>query len=155
MKRMSKSIDINASAERVYDHLTRPENLLAIWPSLVEVTNVQRRDDGSHSFDWAYKMAGIRFHGKAKSTRVEKNVYVEVQNEGGIPSVFKWRYQPQGSATRLTVDVEYTIPASVLGKVAEVLVAKINEREMETLLVNLKGILETMVPANAGVAARI
>jgi carbon monoxide dehydrogenase subunit G len=154
MRKLSKSIDINVTPERAYDHVTRPENLLAIWPSLVEVTNIERKSDGAHSFDWAYKMAGVRFHGKARTTRVDRNKYAEVLNEGGIPSIFMWRYQPQGRGTRVTVDVEYTIPAPVLGKLAEALIAKINEREIETLLDNLKGVLETTAPANAGVAAR-
>ena len=31
--------------------------------SLVEVSRVEAKPDGAHSFDWTYKMAGLKFHG--------------------------------------------------------------------------------------------
>jgi len=143
MRKISKSIYIAASVERVFDFVTHPENLPSIWPSLVEVSNTERRDDGWHSFDWTYKMAGVRFHGKAKTVRVEPNAYVEVKNEGGIPSVFRWKYEARDGATRLSLDVEYTLPVPVLGKIAEAIVAKANEHESETMLANLKAAMES------------
>jgi uncharacterized membrane protein len=153
MRKISKKIEIGASVERVFDYVTRPENLLSIWPSLVEVTNVERKNDGWHSFDWAYKMGGIRFHGKAKTVRVEPNAYIEVKNEGGIPSVFRWRYDKRDKSTLVTLDVEYTVPTPVLGKVAEAIVAKMNEHETDTLLANLKATLEIAPTVKAGDAA--
>jgi uncharacterized membrane protein len=153
MRKIGKQIEIGASVERVFDYVTRPENLLSIWPSLVEVSNVERRSDGWHSFDWAYKMGGIRFHGKAKTVRVEPNAYIEVKNEGGIPSVFRWRYDKRDNSTLVTLDVEYTVPTPVLGKVAEAIVAKMNERETETLLANLKTTLEIAPTVKAGDSA--
>ena len=113
-----------------------------IWPSLIEVTNVVRRPDGWHSFDWTYRMAGVRFHGKASTVRVEPNAYCEVRNEG-IPSVFRWKYEARGESTHLTLEVEYSIPMPVLGKIAEVIVANMNEHEAETMLANLKAALES------------
>jgi len=38
---------------------------------------------------------------------------------------------------------EYTVPILVLGKLAESIILKQNEREADTLLANLKAILET------------
>lgn len=142
MKKVSKSIDINASVERVYEFLTHPTNLPSVWPSLVEVSNVNRTSDGNHSFDWIYKMVGIRMHGHSATVRVEPQKYVESRTEGGIASTFRWRYEAIDSGTRLSVDVEYTIPLAVIGRAAEFVVAKVNEHETETLLANTKAILE-------------
>ncbi len=156
MRKIIKSIDIDASVDRVFDYLTHPENFLAIWPSMVEIKNVERRDDGWHSFDWTYRMAGMRFHGHAKTVRVEKNAYIELKNETGIPSVFRYTYKPHGKGVmRLTEEVEYTIPTPLLGRLAEAAIAKMNEHELDLVLKNLKAAVETALQpkANAGAHA--
>lgn len=114
---------------------------------MVEVSNVQTRPGGWHSFDWVYKMAGLKFHGHAEPKKVETNKYVEMRNESGIPSTFRWTYEGRGASTLLTVEVEYDIPAPVIGKIAESILVKLNEREMDTLLHNLKAILEPTAQA--------
>ena len=57
---------------------------------------------------------------------------VRMRNEGGIPSTFIWTYEGlDGAGTKLSLDLQYTIPAPVIGKIAEALVAKINERDAD------------------------
>jgi carbon monoxide dehydrogenase subunit G len=142
MKKITKRIDIQAKPKAVYDFLTNPNNLPTVWPSMIEVSNVQRKNDGGHEFDWVYKMAGIRFHGHSHAVRVEPEKYVEVRSEGGIGAIFRWHYEPHDGGTRITLDVEYTIPTPVIGKAAEIVVAKMNEREATMVLENTKATLE-------------
>jgi len=149
MSKISKSIDIDAPAERVWEFMTQPENLPSIWPSLVEVSNVQRKNDGTHSFDWVYKMAGVRFSGHSESSDVDQHRHIVVKNERGIPSTFNWRYEAKGQKTHLELDLEYSIPGKILSKVAEPVVHRINEREAETLLLNLKDQIETRTQPQA------
>ncbi len=153
MKKVQKSIEIKAPVQRVYDFLTQPSNLPGIWPNLVAVSNIVSRAGGSHDFDWEYKMAGIHFKGHATTEEAQPGKLVRVRNEGGIPSTFIWTYQGlDGSGTRLTLEVEYTIPAPVIGRIAEALVARMNERDAETVLANLKDAMESAT--TTGVAAR-
>lgn len=142
MQKMRKSVDIKVPVERVYEFVTTPTNLPSVWPSMIEVSNVQSRTAGWHSFDWVYKMAGIKFHGHAEPQKVEPNKFVEMRNESGIPSTFRWTYEARGGSTLLTVEVEYDIPTPLVGKIAESILVKINERELDTLLHNLKAMLE-------------
>lgn len=144
MKKIRKTIEIKAPVQRVYDFLTQPTNLPSIWPNMIAVTNVVASTGGSHDFDWQYKMAGIHFHGHSKTLEAQPGKLVRMQNEGGIPSTFVWTYQGlDGAGTRLTVDVEYTIPTPIVGKIAEALLAKLNERDADTLLANLKDVMES------------
>jgi uncharacterized membrane protein len=143
MKKMSRTIEIKAPVQRVYDFLTQPANLPGIWPNLVSVSNVVAAMNGSHDFDWNYKMGGIHFKGHAKTEAAEPGKLVRVRNEGGIDSTFLWTYQGlNGANTRLKVDIEYTIPTPVIGKLAEALAAKMNERDLDHLLANLKDVME-------------
>jgi hypothetical protein len=54
-----------------------------------------------------------------------------------------WDYQPENGGTRLTVDIEYTVPVPLVGKLAEAVIVKMNEREADTLFANLKTRMES------------
>ena len=137
-----KSIVINAPVETVYDFLTRPQNLLQIWPSLIEVRNVKRAANGAHSFDWTYKMAGVKFRGHTEVTEVEPNKGHVARVVKGIPSTFIWTYIGLGNETTVNLEVEYTMPGRVLRTLSEPFVTKVNERDADALLTNLKTRLE-------------
>ena len=109
---------------------------------MLEVKNVQSLPNGGYRYDWVYKMAGMRFEGQTETTEVIQNQRVVAKNESGIPSTFIWTYQPEDGGTRVTVNVDYTVPGAALGKLAEPIIHKMNEHEGETLLANLKARME-------------
>jgi carbon monoxide dehydrogenase subunit G len=86
-------------------------------------------------------MAGIRFKGHSHTVECKPNQLVVDRNEGGIPSTFRWSYEKAADATRVTLDVDYDLP-KILGKLAAPVLRRINEREAETLLGNLKTRME-------------
>ncbi len=69
MAKIQKSIQISAPVEKVFDYLLDPDNLPAIWPSLMEVKDIQRTPgEELSSYKWTYKMAGMRFEGTTETT---------------------------------------------------------------------------------------
>lgn len=142
MSKLSRSIHIKAPVEKVYNFLIEPNSLPEVWPSMVEVSNVHRDPGGLHKFSWKYKMAGIIFDGKTEVVKVVPNQRVISESTGGISSKFDWTYHAEDNETTLEVVVEYTIPIPVLGKFAEAIVVKLNEREADTLLANIKDRME-------------
>lgn len=147
MRMIHRTIDIRAPVARVWAFLNQPNNLPGVWPHLMSVSNIFPREEGTYDFDWVYKMGGVHRHGHAVVEQTRPGEYVRYRNEGGIPSTFVWSYQttPNGN-TRLTVDVAYSIPTPVIGKLAEKLVAKSNERDLDALLENTRTRLETTKP---------
>jgi len=146
VKQIKKSIHIAAPAARIYEFVTQPMNMLEIMPSLVEVMNVTRAPDGTHAFDYVYKMAGIHFRGHAETLKIVQNRRSEVQTKGGIPSTFRWTFDGRNDSTEVRLEIEYEVPVPLLQKLAEAFLVKINEREAETLLANLKERLEIAKP---------
>ncbi len=143
MRKVQRTIDIRAPVERVFEFINQPSNLPGVWPHMVSVSNVRPRGNGASDFDWVFKMGGVHFNGHAIVEEARPGEYARVRTEGGIPSTFVWRYTGlNGSGTRLSVDVAYSIPGSVIGKVAEALVAKSNERDLDAMLHNIKEMLE-------------
>jgi len=154
MQKIQRTIDIKAPVQRVYEFVHQPNNLPSIWPNMVSVSNVVARPGGAHDFDWVFKMVGVHFKGHCAVEEAQPGKLVRVRNESGIPSTFLWTYSgTNGSGTRLSLTVEYAMPTPVIGKIAEVLAAKINERDLDNMLANLKDVMEHSTTA-AGVSAR-
>lgn len=142
MTGIARSIGIHAPAARVFEQLCEPENLLEIWPSLAEVSKARVEPDGRHAFDWAYRMAGVRFRGHCDTVEVDRDRMRVDHNEGGIPSTFRWSFEPRGEDTDVRLEIDYEVPG-LLRLVAGPVLRALNEREAETLLANLKLRIET------------
>ncbi|MES0361259.1 MAG: SRPBCC family protein [Anaerolineales bacterium] len=141
MATIKSSITINAPVDKVFEY-AKPENLPEFWPSLVEVKNVKELPNGGYSWDWVYKMAGMRFNGSSVHTEFAANERTVSESSGGIESTITWTYEPEGGGTKMTTLVEYKIPVPLLGKIAEAFVVKMNENESATILANLKARME-------------
>ena len=143
MAKISRSISMNAPVEKVYTFMTDPTHLPEIWPSMIEVKDVQPSPAGGYNFGWVYKMAGTRFEGASETTEAIPNQRAITKSTKGIQSTFVWTYEPEGSGTKMTVEIEYVIPIPLLGKLAEAFIVKQNEHEAEVLLANLKARMES------------
>jgi uncharacterized membrane protein len=142
MPKIEKSININALVEKVFSYMAEPTHLPEIWPNLKNVRDVIRAEGKVTSYHWTYRMAGISFEGEAKIVESVPNQRVVVQNSGGIPSIFVWTYQPEDGGSQVTVEVDYTVPSAVLGKLTKSFLTRQNEYDAEKVLANLKAKME-------------
>jgi coenzyme Q-binding protein COQ10 len=63
--------------------------------------------------------------------------------DGSMHGEQRWDYEPAEGGTRVTADIDYTVPWSVLGKVADRLfVERMEERAIHQTLENLKFVVE-------------
>jgi uncharacterized protein YndB with AHSA1/START domain len=144
MEKILKSIVIDAPSENVFDYLSNARHLPEVSRGIVEVKNVIATPDGAQSFDWTYRLAGIRFHGHAETVEVVKDRYQLVRNETGIPGTYRWTVGKceNGTEARLEID-HYELPIPFLGRLTAPILRRLNEHEADTLLRNLKARLET------------
>ncbi len=144
MVKTVKTITIKAPVEKVFDYISEPTNLPEIWPSLVEIKDVQKLPSGGTRNRWVYKMAGILLEGTSESVDTEcvSNQRLVSKTKGGAESTQTWMFQPEAGGTKVTLEVEYTVPIPVLGKLAEAIIVKMNEHEGELILANLKARME-------------
>jgi uncharacterized protein YndB with AHSA1/START domain len=142
MAKITRSIYINAPVEKVFEYHTNPINNPDYWPSIMEVKDIEDHPTGGKQFNWVYKMAGMRLEGTTTTVEWVPNQRWVLNTKGGIESTFVYEYEPEGDGTRLSMDLDYKVPVPVLGKLAESLILKTNEREADTVLANLKDILE-------------
>ncbi len=142
MAKLESSITINAPVEKVFEYASKPENQPEFWPSMIEVKNVKELPNGGYSYDFVYKMFGVRLSGSSEDTEFVPNERLVSVSTGGIESKITWLFQPEDGGTNIAVEAEYTVPVPVLGKFAESIIVRQVEKEVEVILYNLKTMME-------------
>ena len=135
------SILIHAPPEDVFAYVDDPRELPTWLPSMIEVRNVIGTGLGQQ-YEYTYKMGGLQLRGT--------NIVIEhVPNERGLHQVIGmitalWDYsvEPHPEGTLLNIEVEYSIPIPVLGRLAERLAVKQNAASFELALINVKDVME-------------
>jgi hypothetical protein len=95
------------------------------------------------TFDGVFSMAGVSFDVTITYVEHEEGVYDVLLSEGGVASKHTWRYEPEGSGTRVTATIEYEVPGSALGRIADMLIIeRLNSKNLEQSLENAKTILD-------------
>jgi len=144
MVKVNKSIVIKAPLKKVFAYMRDAKSNLEWLPGVMEITDVHnaREHVGSH-FRWTYKMAGLRFRGKTTLVEYVENRRMVTEGRGAIRNRWQFDYTAVPGGTRLDLAVEYTVPAPVLGKLAEKALRRQNEREAELALSNVKARMES------------
>lgn len=142
MAKFHKTLTINAPVNKVFTFMDDPRNLAGIWPSLVEVRDVKESQMGGYDYAWTYKMAGARIDGASVVTEYEANHRIVTRSKSGIENQISWTLEAADGGTRFTADAEYKVPVPLLGKLAEAVIVKQNDREFDTVCENLKNRME-------------
>lgn len=146
MPKVQASTVINISPEKVYDYVLHAAENGPIWiPNVAEHRNVSPPEPQvGQSWDWTFNMMGVALRGRSELTRLEAYTRGEMKTSGSTNSTWVFTYAPEGSGTKVTAEIDYEIPSSVLGKVANrVLVERMNQKSAEEGLANLKIVLES------------
>ncbi len=141
MQSWSSSIVIHAPTDRVFAYVDDPMNLVEWLPGMVEIRNVVGTGAGQQQ-EWTYKMAGLLLRGQAVVVEHVPNHRAVHQTIGMIHSNFAYSVESHEEGSKLSLDIEYTVPIPVLGKLAEHIAHRRNTREFALALENVKERLE-------------
>ena len=78
MAKVEKEAIISTPLPEVFNYISTPSNLLELWPSLMEIKDVQSLPNGGYSGRWGCKMLGMRFKGTAEYTQVVPNQWFAI-----------------------------------------------------------------------------
>ena len=144
MIQLMKSVVVAAPPEKVFDTVQDTASLPDVWRNLSNIRNLKRLPNGGQSFQFDYTMVGIRIKGSSFDLEHIRPQRIVTRTTGGIISTLTWEFQPisDGAKTNLVLKIEYEAPVPVIGKLAEVIVAKVNETDIVYVLNYLKLKLE-------------
>ena len=141
MAKVEGNVHVNIPPDQVAEAVLDITGLPEVIPSLEKVWNIQGHGAGC-TYQWQYKMSGMSFEGNAEITQVTPG-QLTLNTVGGIPSTWVYEFTPAAGGTDLKLSVEYTVPGSVLGALADKLVVeRQNKKEVNQSLANLKVRLE-------------
>ena len=143
MPKIERSVTINAPVKKIFDYIADPKLQVEWLPGMIEVKDIKSTKGvvGS-TYKFSYKVAGMRFEGEDIVEEYIPNKKMVTRSKGGIESSWTWNFEPYNDKTKVEVIVEYKIPIPVLGKIAEALVLKQNQREADHALANIKDKME-------------
>jgi len=140
MVNVRKSIVISAPPDRVFDYVTEPSTMAEWLTKMVEVRDIVGTGEGQQ-YEWTYKYAGLLLRGQSVVVQHVPNRLAVSQSIGMIGSTWTFRVEPHEEGSTLTIEVEYSVPIPVLGKIAEHVAVRLDARDLETSLSNVQDML--------------
>ncbi len=144
MTKIIRTFHINAEPTNVLEYITAVHHHPAFISALKSVENVtgDPHEVGTE-WDWSFIMAGIELHGKARTAQYEPSKIYSFKTFDGTDSTFVYQVDSENNGTLLTITVEYEMPQTILGTLANMSIAEAyNEAEADRAGENLKAILE-------------
>ena len=143
MARVAKSAVISGNADQIMNYIADVKNHPAFIGPLKSVANVKGDPKkAGTSWDWTYIMAGAEFSGRAETVGYEAGKKFIYRTTTGVESTFTYTAEPQGGGVKVTVDVTYDVPGTLLSKMQASVVEKLNDVEGVRAVENLKAILD-------------
>jgi len=142
MAHIHKRIEIKAPVEKVYSYIDDPKNSPEWITNMIEVNDVTGTGVDRH-FNWVWNMSGMKFKGESTNVQDVPNKHITLKSKGGIEATWDYKFESKKDVTILDLDIDYNVPVPVLGKLAEKMILKHNERDAEMALGNLKDKLES------------
>ncbi len=138
MSTVSETIHVPAAPAEVFAFLDDPENHMAVTPSIAEIDNVERLDNGGKRLDHTFRMAGVPLDGELIQTVHEPDERMIFEMRGMLEGELELRFGSENDGTSLTYSATYELPGKVLSAVAEPFARRYNERELRTTLENVR-----------------
>ena len=143
MSAIIKEVTINLPVEEVFSFVAYTPNLVEVWPSLVEVRDWQRSEDGISEFTYTYQMAGFKFKGGNRDSEFIPNQSIVTESTGGMEAVIRWNFEQVDGGTHVTFTGDYNVSIPLVGKAISDRIAALNGIEIDALLHNMKIKLES------------
>jgi len=145
MAKMTKKIDVVAPPDRIYGTLNDPNAMPLFVPAVTNVSNVQKTDKRiGDTFRATYGLMGMHFDLTFTDTENAPAKRIARRFEGAMKGSLAYTLEPHGNSTQVKFDVDYTMSGGVLGKAMDkLLVERMNEKNAERMLENLKMMMET------------
>lgn len=138
-----KSLEINASPEKIFNFITDPSKIPSILPGLVENSNVPELPlKAGDQFNYKYQMYGMMLDGKWIVDEIQTPTLYKAHTTGGSESWWTQEISGDGDKSTVTLTVEYKVPEGLLSKIKTNALISINDKEGDQMLHNLKTILE-------------
>ena len=145
MAKMTKAIVITAPAEKIFGTLDDPKAIPLYVPAVVTISDVRQTEKRiGDTFRATYGLMGMHFDLRLTNTEHEPGKRIARRFDGPMKGAMAYTLEPHANSTKVKFDVDYEMSGGVLGKaVDKLLVERMNEKNAERMLENLKMMMES------------
>ena len=140
MATIKRNFFVKASQEQTFAFLADHANDSKWLPGLTDARNFSG-EGADYRWKMTYKMVGMSFNVAGQVTEHDPPRRHVAETRSGMVSTWDWTLEPEGDGTRVSLKMEYTIPVVALGKLAEKILFKQNEKAADEGMANLQRIL--------------
>jgi uncharacterized membrane protein len=143
VSKVVKAITVDATPDDVMEYIADVRNHPAFIGPLKSVDDLEGdpREPGT-SWTWKFVMGGVELVGDAETVAYEPARSFSYRTTSGALSTFLYRAIPDGGGTRVSLEVDYELPETVLGRVERSVLEKLNDSDAQRAVENLKAILD-------------
>lgn len=144
MPTLTQDITIDAPVEKVFAYLSDPKRSPTFVPGLNRISNLSDPEPKTgRQWEWEFNWFGLILSGKSECTAYEPSSLYQFQTKGGAASTWTYRCDPDDGKTRVTLEVDYEPPQSVVAQVAAGnMLERMNRNRATEALANLQALLE-------------
>ena len=145
MPSVSETIDIPSTPQDAFTYVAdAPARATMFIPGLNRISNVTTETAGvDQGWEYEFNWFGLVITGNSRCTRYEPTSLYQFKTVTGNPSTWTYRFEKNGGGTRLTLEVEYELPANQLARfAAEGTLEQMNRNRAKEIVANLKALLE-------------
>ncbi len=139
---IERSFTVKVPREQIFAYLADHANDPRWLPGLADARNFGGEGTG-YRWDMTYKMAGISLVVAGRVIEHDPPRRHVIETRSGVVSTWAWTLEAEEDGTRVSLRMEYVIPIAAVGKIAEKLLLKQNEKAANEGMVNLQRILES------------
>ena len=149
MAKLTKSIEIDAPVEKVFDFALDVGKFWTSWPDQIAVRDVELKPDGVGSSARLFShFFAIHLEGTIEYTEVVPNerIAAKVHFFGEKPT-WVFMFEPTDGGTKMTAEGEWHVKVPAVGERLEGMMVKGHEEGLESLLAAVKSKVEAQVTA--------
>jgi carbon monoxide dehydrogenase subunit G len=144
MQTVRESTTVEAPPDRIFKLLAEPERAVVFVPGLNRIQNVSANKELGCSWDFEFNWLGWIVSGRSECTRYDDPTTYQFKTVSGNRSTWTYSCDPDGSRTKLTLEVEYEVPQNQLARFAsEAVLKRMNENTAREIVGNLKALVES------------
>ena len=146
MAHLKKSILIHAPVEKVYAVARDPKRWTTWFDGMGDIDKLTGEGEVGTVAELTYVMAGMSF--PVTTEVLEDHLGPDGARwtgkiAGPLSGEHTWTYTPKGGDTEVTANIEYTVPGSALGKIADrLIIERTQQGSAERTSQNLKRLCE-------------
>lgn len=144
MTKIHRDTVVEADPARCFEFIADPSLAPMFLSSLFSITPISVEPKGvGNRWGFEYDLFGVPLRGESECIEFNAPSKYAWKTVSGLEARFDYTFEPAGGGTKISLDVEYEVPDSALGKIGDKLVVeRMNEHEADSAIKNLKTVLE-------------